>query len=76
MSQIQDKSWFFMTVFGDSKRIYDVERDFLKGQLIISKNKVIETGLASKKWNFLAILYSINNRRSSAYMVPMLQFFV
>ena len=26
LSQIQDKSRFFVTVFGNSKRIYDVER--------------------------------------------------
>ena len=26
LSQIQDKSRFFVTAFGDSKRIYDVER--------------------------------------------------
>ena len=26
MSQNKDKSWFFVNVFGDSKRIYDIER--------------------------------------------------
>ena len=78
-----------MTVFGDSSRIYDVERDssfldsgrlekffhrvsykvfVLKDRLIISKHKIIETGVV--------VLYSINNRRICAYVVPMLQIFV
>ena len=39
----------------------------LKGRLIISKNKIIETGVTSKKWNFLAVLSSINNKNLLLY---------
>ena len=53
-------------IFGNYRVSYKVF--VLKGRLIISKNKIIETGVA--------VLYSINNRRIWAYMVPMLQIFV
>ena len=70
VSQIQDKPQFFVTAFGDSKMIYNVERGYSfldsarfskffhhvsykvfipKGRLINSKNKITETGAASKK---------------------------
>ena len=34
----------------------------LKDRLIISKIKIIERRVASKKWDFLAVLYCINNK--------------
>ena len=42
-----------------------------KSQWIVSKNKIIATGVASQKWNFLTVLYNINNSRICPYTVPM-----
>ena len=94
MSQIQDKSCFFVNFFGDSKRIYDIERGFLVSLILpdfksfflspcelqsLRSEGLIDYFKEQNYWNVsstLAVLYSINNRRICAYMVPMPQIFV
>ena len=62
-------SGFVVTVLGDGKRIYDVKRS----SFLDSAKKKKKKRKNSKKWNFLVVLYGINDRNICFYMVSVLQ---
>ena len=67
-------SGFVVTVLGDGKRIYDVKRSsFLDSATKKKKKKKKKKRKNSKKWNFLVVLYGINDRNICFYMVSVLQ---